>query len=160
MRLLALPLAFRGEGGQVEVSESRGDFAWTKIHVWDSVRSWRISHTSGGCRLVLDANPLRFNAWDGFWMPRPEFKAISNIVKAYGEKLKKHKASVVEVWRCFFLFGWGRGMEFSSFRWGFVGWRLVDNVLSYVSYLTDIRIKHIKNQASQVLTDAAKDVHI
>ena len=26
----------------------------------------------------------------------PEFKAISNIVKAYGEKLKKHKASVVE----------------------------------------------------------------
>ena len=42
-------------------------------------------------------------------MLRPEFKAISNIVKAYGEKLKK-KASVVEAWPCFPFFGGREGV--------------------------------------------------
>lgn len=83
-------------------------------------------------------------------MLRPEFKAISNIVKAYGEKLKKHKASVVEAWPCFPFF-WGGGKGYGSFQFsgfGFFGWRLVDTVLNvfyvtFISYVIHIRLDYL-----------------
>ena len=130
-------MAFRGL--KLEFSGSRGDFATknTCVRCREVLKNLTPVGVADWCWMQTPCDSLHYiNAWNGFKMLRPEFKAISNIVKAYGEKLKKHKASVVEAWPWFpFFLGGGKGcFQFSGF--GFFGWRLVDTVLSYVFYVT------------------------